>query len=137
MSTTFFKSRFLLKTIFERCQTFIEEVAKSRPDIVKKETIAKTIVSELAKMLMLRIKLLQQGRKLEMLTITENSDEEHNEDDGGKEEKKLKRIVMVMARQHPGESPSSYVVQGESCDKQMNFVTQIFFRFDRFSGFQT
>ena len=61
-----------------------------------------------------------------MLTITENSDEEQNEDDGCKEEKKGKRIVMVMARQHPGESPSSYVVQGESLDKQIIFITQIF-----------
>jgi hypothetical protein len=54
-----------------------------------------------------------------MLTITEPevSEEDGEEPQGknGKEKRSVKkRVVMVMARQHPGESPASYVVQGKS-----------------------
>ena len=51
-----------------------------------------------------------------MLTITEPEDSEDGnskEEDGKKKLKK--RVVMIMARQHPGESPGSFVVQGKSC----------------------
>ena len=56
-----------------------------------------------------------------MLTITEpeqtaektEEQKEGREGKDGKENKSSKkRVVMVMARQHPGESPASYVVQG-------------------------
>ena len=54
-----------------------------------------------------------------MLTITEP--EEGGEEPQGKDGKEKmnvkKRVVMVMARQHPGESPASYVVQGKSKKK--------------------
>jgi hypothetical protein len=33
-----------------------------------------------------------------------------------------KRIVVVMARQHPGESPSSFVVQGLISDRSFSVV---------------
>ena len=53
-----------------------------------------------------------------MLTIT---DPEVTEGEGEEPEEKEERdkinikkmVVMVMARQHPGESPASYVVHGE------------------------
>ena len=53
-----------------------------------------------------------------MLTITDPEvTEGEGEEPEEKEEKDKtnikKRVVMVMARQHPGESPASYVVQGE------------------------
>ena len=53
-----------------------------------------------------------------MLTITEPEladvgGEESQEKDGREKKNVKKRVVMVMARQHPGESPASYVVQGE------------------------
>ena len=54
----------------------------------------------------------QQGRALDMLTITE-PEEEEEEEEGKHQKKSKKRVVMVMARQHPGESPASYVVQGK------------------------
>ena len=58
-----------------------------------------------------------------MLTITEPED---SEDGKGEEEKKKlkKRVVMIMARQHPGESPGSFVVQGKEYGK---FCHQICF----------
>ena len=49
-----------------------------------------------------------------MLTITEPEDSEDNKSKGEDDRKKLKkRVVMIMARQHPGESPGSFVVQGK------------------------
>ena len=54
-----------------------------------------------------------------MLTITEpvNPDDDLedyiNKDGSGRERKTIKkRVVLVMARQQPGESPSSLIVQG-------------------------
>ena len=48
-----------------------------------------------------------QERQLDMVTITQP--EEAGE--AGEREVK-KRTILVMARQQPGESPASYVVQG-------------------------
>ena len=47
-----------------------------------------------------------------MLTITEPELAEgmHSQEKDKREVKK--RVVMIMARQHPGESPGSFVVQG-------------------------
>ena len=43
----------------------------------------------------------------------EKDGKESKEGKDGKENKGTKkRIVLIMARQHPGESPASYVVQG-------------------------
>ena len=49
-----------------------------------------------------------------MLTITEPElvDEGETEAVGGDRKNIKKRVVLIMARQHPGESPASYVVQG-------------------------
>ena len=54
-----------------------------------------------------------------MLTITEpvNPDEDQedfiNRDGAGRDRKTIKkRVVVVIARQQPGESPSSLIVQG-------------------------
>ena len=48
--------------------------------------------------------LFQQQRRLDLLTIT-------NPDNLDPEEKQ--KIVFLTARVHPGETPSSYVVQGQ------------------------
>ena len=49
-----------------------------------------------------------------MLTITEP---EKVEESGTitDEKKAKKRVVMILARQHPGESPGSFVAQGAMC----------------------
>ena len=50
-----------------------------------------------------------------MLTITEPEDSEESDSKGENEKKTVKkRVVMIMARQHPGESPGSFVVQGKT-----------------------
>ena len=59
-----------------------------------------------------------------MLTITEpeltDVDEGEPEGKDGKDKRNAKkRVVMVMSRQHPGESPASYVVQGQG-EKKYN-----------------
>ena len=53
-------------------------------------------------------KITQQGRNFDLLTITEPPAADY-EEGGGKGVKK--RTVVVMARQQPGESPSSLIVQ--------------------------
>ena len=95
----------------------MDQLVENKPDIVKRETVAKTIVSKQAPDRDW-LEYLQQNRKLDMLTITEPEvTEEEGEEPEGKEEKDKtnakKRVVMVMARQHPGEGPASYVVQGK------------------------
>ena len=60
-----------------------------------------------------------------MLTITEP--EEGEEEEEGKHQKKSKkRVVMVMARQHPGESPASYVVQGRGLNVIISLLLFIY-----------
>ena len=54
-------------------------------------------------------KITQQGRNFDLLTITEPPAADY-EEGGGKGVRK--RTVVVMARQQPGESPSSLIVQG-------------------------
>ena len=47
-----------------------------------------------------------------------------------------KRVVMIIARQHPGESTGSFVVQGKP-EEETRWQCCQFSRFDRFSGVQT
>ena len=116
----------------------MDQLVENKPDIVKRETVATTIVSNQA-LGREWLKYLQQNRKLDMLTITEPEvKEEEGEEPEGKEEKDKKngkkRVVMVMARQHPGESPASYVVQGKCwIEKAVNIFL---IRPDWFSCFQ-
>ena len=51
----------------------------------------------------------QQGRNLDLLTITEPLSGDYEE---SARRAVRKRTVVVMARQQPGESPSSLIVQG-------------------------
>ena len=56
---------------------------------------------------------LQQERDVDMLTITDPASENVEDLDLNKEKKQIKkRVVMVIARQQPSESPSSLIVQG-------------------------
>ena len=56
---------------------------------------------------------LQQERDVDMLTITDPASENLEDLDLNKEKKQIKkRVVMVIARQQPSESPSSLIVQG-------------------------
>ena len=56
---------------------------------------------------------LQQDREVDMLTITDPASENVENLDLHKEKKQIKkRVVMVIARQQPSESPSSLIVQG-------------------------
>ena len=59
--------------------------------------------------------VLQQGRKVDMVTITEPLGELLEPEDPAAREKRppRKRVVMVMARQQPGESPTSLIVQAD------------------------
>lgn len=50
----------------------------------------------------------QQGRKLEMLTI------DHVERSTKLEQKNGIRVIVILVRSHPGESPASFVCQGKS-----------------------
>ena len=78
-----------------RCQTYMDKLVENHGDIVTRETLGKSI----------------QGRKLDMVTITDPVVEGGTiTDKEGREVKK--RTVLVMARSHPGESPASFVVQG-------------------------
>ena len=105
----------------------MDQLVENKPDIVKRETVAKTIVSKQAPDRDW-LEYLRQNRKLDMLTITEPEvTEEEGAEPEGKEEKDKtnakKRVVMVMARQHPGEGPASYVVQGKCwIEKAVNIV---------------
>ncbi|XP_023345018.1 cytosolic carboxypeptidase 6 [Eurytemora carolleeae] len=73
---------------YSRLQLYIDEILAKKPTLVTREVISKSI----------------KGRNLDLLTITEPN--------AITEEPVKKRIVMVLGRQHPGESPSSFVVQG-------------------------
>ena len=73
----------------------MDKLVENHGDIVTRETLGKSI----------------QGRKLDMVTITDPVVEGGTiTDKEGREVKK--RTVLVMARSHPGESPASFVVQG-------------------------
>ena len=54
------------------------------------------------------MRIFQQHRDLDMVTITEP------ETPGNSSRAVKKRVVLVLGRQNPGDSPASYVVQGWS-----------------------
>ena len=70
---------------------------EKHPDIVRRESLGKTI----------------QDRQLDMVTITQ-PEEEGEAGEREREREVKKRTILVMARQQPGESPASYVVQGRT-----------------------
>ena len=73
---------------------------------MSRETLLKTIVMISSVYLTILNYSVQQGRNFDLLTITEPVRADYEGD------RVKKRVVVVMARQHPGESPSSLMVQG-------------------------
>ena len=63
--------------------------------MVKRETLAKSVLK----------------RNIELLTITTN-DKDQEPKNLNEQEHKARRVVVVLGRVHPGESPSSFVCQG-------------------------
>ena len=84
---------------------YLKQLADLYPNIVKKETIAESNVSSVGIIIYAKM-YIKQHRKVEMVTITGPA----HVKDSTRDVKK--RTVLVMGRQTPGESPSSYVVQG-------------------------
>jgi hypothetical protein len=57
--------------------------------------------------------LFQQQRRLDVLTITSPG----NMNPGNKRQ----RVVVILSRVHPGESPASFVCQGQTLPKQFKY----------------
>ena len=96
---------------------------EKHPDIVRRESLGKTI----------------QDRQLDMVTITQPEEEGVA---GEREREVKKRTILVMARQQPGESPASYVVQGRTIEGRGDWsvshnIICIHVRSDRFPRLQT
>ena len=85
----------------------MEQLTKKEVDFLSRETLLKTIVMISSVYLTIMNYSVQQGRNFDLLTITEPVRADYEGDRNVK-----KRVVVVMARQHPGESPSSLMVQG-------------------------
>ena len=85
----------------------MEQLTKKEVDFLSRETLLKTIVMISSVYLTILNYSVQQGRNFDLLTITEPVRADYEGDRNVK-----KRVVVVMARQHPGESPSSLMVQG-------------------------
>ena len=84
----------------------MEQLTKKEVDFLSRETLLKTIVMISSVYLTILNYSVQQGRNFDLLTITEPVRADYEGD------RVKKRVVVVMARQHPGESPSSLMVQG-------------------------
>ena len=61
-----------------------------------------------------------------MLTITKPEMAEGQNSKKKDEKVAKKRVVMIMARQHPGESPGSFVVQGKPEEETKVTLLSIF-----------
>ena len=81
-------------------------------DFLWRETLLKTIVIFSVIYLTKFYYVVQQGRNLDLLTITEPLKPDYDEELFKDKKSVRKRVVVVMARQQPGESPSSLMVQG-------------------------
>ncbi|CAB4059873.1 AGBL4 [Lepeophtheirus salmonis] len=104
---------------YSRCMEVLHNLAKEKPGICQLESLTKTI----------------QDRDLPCITITEefiqNTEEDHTEQETNTPELpnknsttqtnstsneensgEFKRVVIIMGRSHPGDSPVSFVIQG-------------------------
>ena len=61
---------------------------------------------------------------------SENGDEDDgNEDADDEEEEKPKPTIIVIARSHPGDSNTSYIVQGKLDETFLHYLVNIFINF--------
>ena len=93
-------------------QEFWDQLSKKDVDFLWRETLLKTIVIFTVIYLTKFYYVVQQGRNLDLLTITEPLKADYDEELFKDKKSVRKRVVVVMARQQPGESPSSLMVQG-------------------------
>ena len=93
-------------------QEFLDQLSKKDVDFLWRETLLKTIVIFTVIYLTKFYYVVQQGRNLDLLTITEPLKPDYDEELFKDKKSVRKRVVVVMARQQPGESPSSLMVQG-------------------------
>ena len=93
-------------------QEFLDQLSKKDVDFLWRETLLKTIVIFTVIYLTKFYYVVQQGRNLDLLTITEPLKADYDEELFKDKKSVRKRVVVVMARQQPGESPSSLMVQG-------------------------
>ncbi|KAG8231731.1 hypothetical protein J437_LFUL011610 [Ladona fulva] len=71
---------------YSRCQAHLEQLERRQLSFLKRQLIANSV----------------QQRRLDMLTITHPQNVKPD---------KKKRVVVILSRIHPGESPTSYVCQ--------------------------
>ena len=90
----------------------MDQLSKKDVDFLWRETLLKTIVIFLLVYLTKFYCVVQQGRNFDLLTITEPLKADYDEELFKDKKSVRKRVVVVMARQQPGESPSSLMVQG-------------------------
>ena len=90
----------------------MDQLSKKDVDFLWRETLLKTIVIFTVIYLTKFYYVVQQGRNLDLLTITEPLKADYDEELFKDKKSVRKRVVVVMARQQPGESPSSLMVQG-------------------------
>lgn len=76
---------------YSKCQTHIELLEQRQYPFFRRELLIKSI----------------QKRRVDIITITSPSNLEHPPDSGHKQ-----RVVIILARVHPGDAPTSYVCQG-------------------------
>ena len=119
----------LFLSLPHRVQAFIQQLVDTRPDMVTREVVGKTIVSDSTKVseewqtdvlsfskgeIWISWPSLSRSWLRRRLTLKPGRWERQNWklSQSFSWTQVKKRVVMVMARQHPGESPASYVVQG-------------------------